>query len=235
MSPKRWSSSSFLFIILFFFLRKKTQNLSSSLSPRLWHRHFCPPVLDVHRVLYLGPILLSFTESEKTLPRNHLKLWTSRHLLRMCNFLSCKLILAKEVPWPSCLSLVINADLQTLQQLTHSSTWLYQLLQILFCWEKFTTVFQAVFQNPHPNSFVICCLCINLKRLPVRWVEFCLQLGRSIDNYVETRLCNKKLNTLTTDRNHKVFIASPRKNRRKSISKIVNLFPHTTVHQPLAG
>lgn len=38
------------------------------------------------RVLYLGPILLSFTESEKTLPRNHLKLWTSRYLLKCIIF-----------------------------------------------------------------------------------------------------------------------------------------------------
>lgn len=80
MSPKMWSSSSFLFIFLF---KKKTPH--SVL--------FCGMAIFVHlcwtfRVLYLGPILSSFTESEKTLPRNHLRLWPSRHLLRMCFFLA---------------------------------------------------------------------------------------------------------------------------------------------------
>lgn len=152
-SAKPWAPKgdvAHLSFIFFFFLRKKTQTFfpdSVLLCGMAIFVHLC----WMFRVLYLGPILLSFTESEKTLPRNHLKIWTSRHLPRMRNFLYCKLILAKEVLWPSCLSLVINAAPQTLQKLKHSSTWLYQLLQILFCKEKFTTVFQVVFQNPHPN------------------------------------------------------------------------------------
>lgn len=86
---------------------------------------FCGMAIFVHlcwtfRVLYLGPILSSFTESEKTLTRKHLRHWPSSHLLRMRYFFSCKLILAKGVLWRSCLSFVINADLQPLQQLKHS-------------------------------------------------------------------------------------------------------------------
>lgn len=86
---------------------------------------FCGMAIFVHlcwtfRVLYLGPILSSFTESEKTLTRNHFRHWPSSPLLRMRYFFSCKLILAKGVLWWSCLSFVINADLQPLQQLKHS-------------------------------------------------------------------------------------------------------------------